>query len=74
LREIPGLGEAMRAASLKKTPQAVWSRGIAGLRGQTLIINLPGSAKAAKENLEAVLPALAHGIEKIQGSTADCGG
>lgn len=73
-REIPGLGEAMRAASLKKTPQAVWSRGIAGLRGQTLIINLPGSAKAAKENLEAVLPALAHGIEKIQGSTADCGG
>lgn len=73
-REIPGLGEAMRAASLRKTPQAVWSRGIAGLRGQTLIINLPGSAKAAKENLEAVLPALAHGIEKIQGSTADCGG
>jgi molybdenum cofactor synthesis domain-containing protein len=73
-REIPGLGEAMRAASLRKTVQAVWSRGIAGLRGQTLIINLPGSAKAAKENLEAVLPALAHGIEKIQGSTADCGG
>ncbi|WP_417914771.1 MogA/MoaB family molybdenum cofactor biosynthesis protein [Candidatus Electronema sp. JM] len=73
-REIPGLGEAMRAASLQKTPQAVWSRGIAGLRGQTLIINLPGSAKAAKENLETVLPALAHGIEKIQGSTTDCGG
>jgi molybdenum cofactor synthesis domain-containing protein len=73
-REIPGLGEAMRAASLRKTAQAVWSRGIAGLRGQTLIINLPGSAKAAEENLEAVLPALAHGIEKIQGSTADCGG
>ncbi|WP_417913378.1 MogA/MoaB family molybdenum cofactor biosynthesis protein [Candidatus Electronema sp. TJ] len=73
-REVPGLGEAMRAASLRKTPQAVWSRGTAGLRGQTLIINLPGSAKAAKENLEAVLPALAHGIEKIQGGTADCGG
>jgi molybdopterin adenylyltransferase len=73
-REIPGLSEAMRAASLRKTVQAVWSRGIAGLRWRTLIINLPGSARAAKENLEAVLPVLAHGIEKIQGSTADCGG
>jgi molybdenum cofactor synthesis domain-containing protein len=73
-REIPGIAEAMRAASLVKTGQAVWSRGIAGIRGQCLIINLPGSARAAKENLEAVLPMLAHGIDKIQGSTADCGG
>jgi molybdenum cofactor synthesis domain-containing protein len=72
-REIPGIPEAMRWASLAKTGQAVWSRGIAGIRGQTLIINLPGSTRAAKENLEAVLPVLAHGIEKIQGSTADCG-
>jgi molybdopterin biosynthesis enzyme MoaB len=62
----------MRLASLAKTSQAVWSRGLAGIRGQCLIINLPGSAKAAKENLEAVLPVLAHGLDKIQGSTVDC--
>ena len=71
--EVPGLAEAMRQASLKKTVQAVWSRGIAGIRGHCLIVNLPGSRKAARENLEAVLPALAHGIEKLQGSDADCG-
>ncbi|MFA7346789.1 MAG: MogA/MoaB family molybdenum cofactor biosynthesis protein, partial [Desulfurivibrionaceae bacterium] len=59
-REIPGIGEAMRAASLQKTPNAILSRGIAGIRKQSLIINLPGSKKAAKENLEAVLPALQH--------------
>ncbi len=73
-REVPGLAEAMRQASLAKTVQAVWSRGIAGIRGQTLIINLPGSAKAAQENLEAVLPALEHGIRKMKGDTSDCGG
>lgn len=72
-REIPGIAEAMRLASLAKTGQAVWSRGIAGIRGRCLIINLPGSARAAKENLEAVLPVLAHGMDKIQGSTTDCG-
>ncbi|MGX9728599.1 MAG: MogA/MoaB family molybdenum cofactor biosynthesis protein [Candidatus Electronema sp. VV] len=72
-REVPGLGEAMRQASLAKTVQAVWSRGIAGVRGQCLIINLPGSERAAKENLEAVLPALAHGLRKIKGDSADCG-
>lgn len=72
-REVPGLGEAMRLASLQKTKQAVWSRGIGGIRRQCLILNLPGSRKAAEENLAAVLPALAHGLEKLQGSTADCG-
>ncbi len=72
-RQVPGLAEAMRAASLKKTVQAVWSRGVAGIRGQSLIINLPGSERAARENIEAVLPALIHGLEKIQGSQADCG-
>lgn len=71
--EVPGLAEAMRQASLAKTVQAVWSRGIAGFRGNCLIVNLPGSRKAARENLEAVLPALAHGIEKLQGGQADCG-
>ncbi|MCW5206144.1 MogA/MoaB family molybdenum cofactor biosynthesis protein [Desulfobulbus sp. F5] len=72
-REVPGIGEAMRQASLAKTVQAVWSRGIAGIRGQCLIINLPGSERAAKENLHAVLPALEHGIRKIKGDATDCG-
>ncbi|PID72810.1 MAG: molybdenum cofactor biosynthesis protein [Desulfobulbus propionicus] len=71
--EVPGIAEAMRAASLQKTIQGVWSRGIAGIRKQSLIINLPGSRKAAGENLEAVLPALAHGIYKVKGGNADCG-
>ena len=72
--EIPGIGEAMRQASLAKTKNAIWSRGIAGIRGQSLIINLPGSEKAARENMEVVLAALAHGLYKLQGGTADCGG
>lgn len=71
-REVPGLAEAMRQASLKKTIQAVWSRGIAGIRGTCLILNLPGSRKAAGENLEAILPALVHGLEKLKGSQRDC--
>ena len=72
-REIPGIGEAMRLASLQKTPNAILSRGIAGIRKQSLIINLPGSKKAARENLEAVLPALQHAIYKIKGGTKDWG-
>jgi molybdopterin adenylyltransferase len=72
-REIPGIAEAMRAASLLKTPHAMLSRGVAGIRGQTLIINLPGSPKAVRENLEVVLPALPHALEKIKGSPKDCG-
>ena len=72
-REVPGLAEAMRMGSLKKTMQAVWSRGIAGIRGNCLILNLPGSKKAAGENLEAVLPALKHGLYKLTGGDADCG-
>ena len=72
--EIPGIAEAMRQASLAKTKNAVWSRGIAGIRKESLIINLPGSKKAAMENIEIVLPALEHGIYKLKGGTADCGG
>jgi molybdenum cofactor synthesis domain-containing protein len=71
--EIPGLSEAMRQASLRKTMQAVWSRGIAGIRKGCLILNVPGSRKAARENLEAVLPALQHGLDKLKGGDADCG-
>lgn len=71
-REVPGMAEAMRWASLQKTPHAVISRAVAGIRRQTLIVNLPGSPKAARENLEALLPALPHAIEKIKGDPSEC--
>lgn len=71
-REIPGMGEAMRAASLSKTPFAMISRAVAGIRGRTLIVNLPGSPKGAVENLEAVWPAVPQSILKIQGDMSDC--
>jgi len=72
-KEVPGMAEAMRAASLLKTPNAMLSRGRAGIRGRTLIVNLPGSLKAARENIEVILPVLPHALEKIAGGTADCG-
>jgi len=71
-REIPGIPEAMRYKGLKKTPHAMISRAVAGVRGKTLIINLPGSPRAVEENLEVVLPALPHVIEKIKGSETEC--
>jgi molybdenum cofactor synthesis domain-containing protein len=72
-RELPGMAEAMRAESLKKTPHAMISRAIAGIRKQTLIVNLPGSPRAVRENLAVILPALPHAIEKIKGDPSDCG-
>jgi molybdenum cofactor synthesis domain-containing protein len=71
-RIIPGFGEVMRMRSLEKTPHAIISRAVAGIRGKTLIINLPGSPKGAIENLEAVWPAIPHAVAKIQGDPADC--
>jgi len=65
-RLAPGIAEAMRAASLLKTERAMLSRGVSGIRARSLIINLPGSPKAARENLEAVLSALAHGVETLR--------
>jgi len=72
-REVPGMAEAMRAASLLKTSRAMLSRGKVGIRGESLIINLPGSLRAARENLEVVLPVIPHALEKIMGGTSDCG-
>jgi molybdopterin adenylyltransferase len=73
-REIPGLAEAMRMAGLKKTPHAMISRAVCGIRGRTLIVNLPGSPKAVQKGLEVILPAISHTIAKIQGDPRDCGG
>ncbi|MDP2961064.1 MAG: MogA/MoaB family molybdenum cofactor biosynthesis protein, partial [candidate division Zixibacteria bacterium] len=71
-RKAPGIPEAMRMESLKITPRAILSRAEAGIRGKSLIINLPGSPKGAKENLEVILPDLAHGIEILQGKAGEC--
>lgn len=71
-RLTPGIPEAMRYASMQVTPRGMLSRAAAGIRGRSLIVNLPGSPKAAKENLEAVLPVLAHGLEMLTGGPADC--
>lgn len=65
-REAPGLAEAMRAASLKTTPHAMLSRGVAGIRRRTLIVNMPGSPKGAVENLDAVIAALPHAVQLLQ--------
>jgi molybdenum cofactor synthesis domain-containing protein len=71
-RRTPGIPEAMRAASLKITPHAMLSRAEAGIRKQTLIVNLPGSPKAAVECLEVLLPALGHAIETLRGEAYEC--
>lgn len=69
---VPGLGEAMRMKSLEITPKAMLSRAVAGIRKDTLIVNLPGSPKGATENLETILPALKHGIEILTGEASEC--
>lgn len=71
-REVPGIAEAMRLEGLRKTKRAMLSRAVAGVRGRTLIINLPGSPKAIKEGLEAILEVIPHAVEKIRGDSADC--
>ena len=70
--QVPGMAEAMRAASLKKTPHAMLSRAMVGVRRSCLIINLPGSPKGVKENLAVILPALNHALSKLGGDTSDC--
>lgn len=71
-RVIPGMAEAMRAASAAKTPHAMLSRAVAGIRGRVLIINLPGSPRGAVENAAAIIDAVPHAVAKIQGDPSDC--
>jgi len=72
-KEVPGMAEAMRRESAVITPHAMISRAVAGIRGRSLIINLPGSPRGVRENLAVVLPALRHAVEKIKGDDSDCG-
>jgi len=71
-RLVPGMAEAMRAASLQKTPHAMLSRAVAGIRGRSLIVNLPGSPRGVRENFAVLEPALQHGLAKLAGDPSDC--
>ena len=72
-KEVPGISEIIRSESFKKTNRAILSRGVAGIRKESLIINLPGSPKGARESLEIILEALPHGIEILKGQATECG-
>jgi molybdopterin adenylyltransferase len=71
-RQVPGIAEAMRAASLAKTPHGMLSRAVAVIRNKTLVVNLPGSPKAVEENLSVVLPVLEHAVQTMKGVVGDC--
>ena len=73
-KNAPGIAEAIRMKSLSITPKAMLSRAVSGIRGKTLIINLPGSPKAVRESIEVVLPVLDHAVETLSGNTLYCGG
>jgi len=72
-KEVPGISEIIRSESFKKTNRAILSRGVAGIRKESLIINLPGSPKGVRESLEIILKTLPHGIEILKGQAAECG-
>ncbi|HEY3374953.1 MAG TPA: MogA/MoaB family molybdenum cofactor biosynthesis protein [Candidatus Aquicultor sp.] len=71
-RLAPGFVEAIRQESLKITPHAMLSRAVSGIRGETIIINMPGSPKAVRESLAVILPALRHGVQILKGQTGEC--
>jgi molybdopterin adenylyltransferase len=71
-RQVPGIAEAMRSEGLEKTRRAMLSRAVAGVKGNSLIINLPGSPKAVRENLAVILDVIPHAIEKIKGDPSEC--
>ena len=72
-RQVPGIGEYIRARSFEITPKAMLSRGVSVMRGSSLIINLPGSTKAVRENLGFIMPALGHGLDIMLGRDGECG-
>jgi molybdenum cofactor synthesis domain-containing protein len=72
-REVPGMAEAMRSEGYKKTPRAMISRAVVGIRKETLIVNLPGSPKGVRESIEVLLPVLPHVLEKLKGDPSECG-
>lgn len=71
-RQVPGIAEAMRTESLKKTSRAMLSRAVAGVRDKCLMINLPGSPKAVRESLEAIIDVIPHAVEKLKGDPSEC--
>lgn len=71
-KEVPGIAEAMRLEGLKKTNRAMLSRAVAGVRGKCLIINLPGSPKAVRESLDAIIDVIPHAVEKLKGDPSEC--
>ena len=73
-RKAPGISEAVRMKSLAVTPKAMLSRAVSGIRGKTLIVNLPGSPKAVRESLEIIMPVFEHAVETMSGNTQSCGG
>lgn len=73
-KEIPGIGEMMRISTIHFTPLSILSRATGGIRGKSLVVNLPGSPKAVKQCLESILPVIPHALEVIRGEVSRCGG
>ena len=73
-KQVPGISEAIRAKSLEITNRAMLSRAVSGIRGKTLIVNLPGSPKAVRESIEVIIDVLPHAVETLSGNTQSCGG